>query len=374
MPWASSLRRAVLIFAVGAEPDGRRYDRAMADAATAKHATVPLRKVMPFAFVVLLLGATPILLSDYIAGTDYVIAAIAGVTLAMMGTAMVGGVRGGLFVIGVTTVAATISVAVAPWPIAGAVWLGLCGVAVGVSALRGWTGWTGQLAIWSAYLVITPPQVGFASMFQGEPIPFSLRACVVTAVVVLACGVPMVFVTILLLRHMPPLPKMPPLPSDAATIMAVCLGLLLFVEAFVVLRDFRVPAGHWLLLTTLVVAQPSSGRTLTRGIHRAIGTTLGACIAAVVVIAGTPTNVRTAIAYVLVYGAGVLLLSARPYWMYATLLTPAVVLLAEGDVGGLSVTAARLGFTLLGILLAFGVMVIVSETDRRSTVAVPAAS
>ena len=337
----------------------------MADTAAAKHAAIPLRKVMPFAFVVLLIGATPILLSDSIAGTDYVIAAIAGVTLAMMGTAMVGGVRGGFFVVGVTTVAATISVAVAPWPILGAVWLGLCGAAVGVSGLRGWTSWTPQVAIWCAYLVITPPQVGFASMFQGEPIPFSLRACVVTAVVVLACGTPMVFVTILLLRRMPPIPKLPPLPSDAAVIMAVCLGLLLFAEAFVVLRDFRVPAGHWLLLTTLVVAQPSSGRTLKRGIHRAIGTTLGACIAAAVVIAGTPTNVRTAIAYVLVYGAGVLLLSARPYWLYATLLTPAVVLLAEGDVGGLSVTAARLGFTLLGIALAFAVMVVVSETERH---------
>ena len=158
------------------------------------HALPPLRKVMPFALIVLAIGGTPIVLSNLVVGTDYVIAAIAGVTLALMGVALVGGVRGGLFVIGVTAVAATVSVAVSPWPIAGAVWLGACGAAVGLSGLRGWIGWTPQLAIWCAYLVITPPQVGFASMFQGEEIPFSLRACVITALVVVACGLPMVFV------------------------------------------------------------------------------------------------------------------------------------------------------------------------------------
>ena len=369
MPRAPPLRCAVLIFAVGAEPDGRRYHRRMAapsPASSSHHALLPLRKVMPFALVVLLIGGTPIVLSNLVVGTDYVIAAIAGVTLALMGVALVGGVRGGLFVIGVTAVAATVSVAVAPWPIAGAVWLGACGAAVGLSGLRGWIGWTPQLAIWCAYLVITPPQVGFASMFEGEKIPFSLHACVVTALVVLACGLPMVFVTPHLLRRMPPVPKVPSLPKDAALLMAICLGLLLLVEAAAVLTEYRVPAAHWLLLTTLVVAQPSTGRTLRRGIHRAIGTVAGACIAAAVVLAGTPQEWRMAIAYVLVYGAGILLLGGRPYWMYATLLTPAVVLFAEGDVGGLGVTAARLGFTLLGILLAFGVMVLVSLVERRS--------
>ena len=127
-------------------------------------------------------------------------------------------------------------------------------MAVGLSGLRGWIGWTPQLAIWCAYLVITPPQVGFASMFQGEEIPFSLRACVITALVVVACGLPMVFVTPHLLRRMPPVPKVPSLPKDAAVLMAVCLGLLLLIEAAAVLTEYRVPAAHWLLLTLVILA------------------------------------------------------------------------------------------------------------------------
>ena len=341
----------------------------MADTAPAKpHApahAIPLRKVMPFAFVVLVIAGIPILISNAVVGTDYIIAAIAGVILALLGVGLVGGVRGGMITVGVTAVAATISVAVSPWPIAGAVWLGILGAAVGLSGLRGWVAWTPSIAIWCSYLLVTPPQVGFASMFQGEPIVFSLHACVVTAAVVLACGVPIVFVAPHLVRRVPPIPKPPALSTEASLVMAVCLGLLLLVEAAVVLSDFRVPAAHWLLLTTLVVAQPSSGRTLHRGIHRAIGTTIGACIAAVIVLAGAPQGLRMTLGYVLVYCAGVLMLAARPYWMYATFLTPAVILLAEGTVDGLSVTAARLGFTLAGILLAFGVMVIVSETERR---------
>jgi hypothetical protein len=327
---------------------------------------------MPFTLVVLLIGGTPIFLANVIVGTDYIIAAIAGVTVTMVGTAIVGGRRGGLFCLGVTAIVSTVSVAVSPWPTAGAIWLGACAVAVGVSGLRGWTGWTSQATIWCAYLVITPPQVGFAQILQGEPIDFSLHACAVTAAVVLACGLPMVVVTPLLLRRMPPLPKLPPLPTDAAVLMAVSLGLLVFVEAFVVLHDFRIPAGHWLLLTTLVVAQPSAGKTLTRGIHRAIGTIAGAGIAAAIVLSGAPENLRLTLAYVLVYGAGLMMLSGRPYWMYATLLTPAVVLFSQGLDGGLEVTAARLGFTLAGIALAFGVMVLVSQAERRSPTRRPA--
>ncbi|MGI9186066.1 MAG: FUSC family protein [Gaiellales bacterium] len=334
-------------------------------APTSPPTTLPLRKVMPFALLLLAVGGTPILLSNLIVGTDYIIAAIAGVSLALLGVALIGGVRGGLFAVGVAAAAAAVSVAVAPWPLAGAVWLGACGAAVGLSGLRGWIGWTPLVAIWCAYLVVTPPQVGFAAMFQGEQIPFSLQACVETALVVVACGVPIIFVTPQLLRRMPSVPTVPPLPKNAAVLMAACLGLLLLVEAAVVLQAFRVPAAHWLLLTTLVVAQPSTDRMLRRGIHRAIGTVAGACIAATVVIVGTNQGVRMAIGFALLYGSFVLLLSARPYWMYATLLTPAVILLSEGTTSGLDVTAARLGFTLLGILLAFGVMVIVSLAEHR---------
>lgn len=141
--------------------------------------------------------------------------------------------------------------------------------------------------------------------------------------------------------------------------MAGGIGLLLFVEAWISLSEYRVPAAHWLMLTTLMIVQPSSADTIRRGIHRAIGTVAGAGIAAAIVVAGTPLGLRMAIGYVVLIAALTVMLSGRPYWLFATLLTPAVILLAEGTANGLDVTAARLGFTLMGIALAFGLMLIV---------------
>jgi hypothetical protein len=100
----------------------------------------------------------------------------------------------------------------------------------------------------------------------------------------------------------------------------------------------------------------------------------GAGIAVAIVVAGTPLGLRMAIGYVLLIMAFTVMLSGRPYWLFATFLTPAVILLTEGTANGLDVTAARLAFTLIGVLLAFGLVLIVwaVQHGRRGGSAAPA--
>jgi uncharacterized membrane protein YccC len=211
-------------------------------------------------------------------------------------------------------------------------------------------------------------------MFEGAEVEFSLRAGWSTALAVIVCGCVTALVTPLLLRGRPQGSPRPPIRPQAAYWMAGGIGLLLFFEAWISLSEYRVPAVHWLMLTTLMIVQPSTASTIRRSAHRAIGTVAGAGIAVAIVVAGTPLGLRMAIGYVLLIMAFTVMLSGRPYWLFATFLTPAVILLTEGTANGLDVTAARLAFTLIGVLLAFGLVLIVwaVQHGRRGGSAAPA--
>ena len=45
---------------------------------------------------------------------------------------------------------------------------------------------------------------------------------------------------------------------EALVVVTPPFGLLLFVEAWISLSEYRVPAAHWLMLTTLMIAGESS--------------------------------------------------------------------------------------------------------------------
>lgn len=309
--------------------------------------------------LVLIVAGVPVMVAGAALGSAFVLPAIAGTSVGLMGVLILHTIRNGLIVVGVMAASATMAVLVSPWPLASAALLGLSGVAFGISCLRGWNKLVMLVAIWNAYLVVTPTQIGSAGMLQGDAVEFSLRASWATGLIVLGAGVFTACITPTLFRHRRVLDVDPVLDRTAATWMAAGVGLLLFVETLVALSAYRVPAAHWLLLTTLVLVQPTSSKTLQRGVHRAIGTVAGAIVAALIVIAGVSLEARSVIGFALLIAALTIMMTPRPYWLYATLLTPAVILLSAGDANTFDVTVARLGFTLLGIALAFGLMALV---------------
>ena len=375
MPRTPPSRRAVLIFAASSEPDAWQYDHGVSRPEHAATGGAPsLWRVGRSVTLVVVLATIPVVFIISIAGENFAFAAVAGAVIGILGVAMLHSLRNGLIAVGVMAVTATVSVLVSPWPLAGAIWLGLCGIGVGLSGLRGWSMLASTIALWCAFLVVTPTQIGSVAMFEGAEVEFSLRASWSTALAVIVCGCFTALVTPLLLRGRPQPSPRPPIRPQAAYWMAGGIGMLLFLEAWISLSEYRVPAVHWLMLTTLMIVQPSTASTIRRSAHRALGTVAGAGIAVAIVVAGTPLGLRMAIGYVLLIMAFTVMLSGGPYWMFATFLTPAVILLTEGTANGLDVTAARLIFTLIGVLLAFGLVLIVwaVQHGRRGVSAAPA--
>lgn len=324
----------------------------------------PLWKVALFATIVLLVAGIPVVVTSELIGADFALAAIAGSVVGLMGVLMLRDPRAACLAVGAMAASATVTVLASPWPVAGAIWLGLVGAGVGIAGLRGWSRIATMITIWNAYLLVTPPQVGTAGMFQGDAIDFSVRASWETALIVIVSGAFMVLATPLLFRGRTPMPAETPLAPSTAWTLAVCLGLLLLLESLLALTSYRVPAAHWLLLTTLVLVQPTKATTFRRGVHRAIGTLAGAVIAGAIVLVGVPHELRGIVGFALLIAALTIMTTPRPYWLYATILTPGVILLSAGSANALDVTAARVGFTLLGVALALGVVALLSVVER----------
>lgn len=129
--------------------------------------------------------------------------------------------------------------------------------------------------------------------------------------------------------------------------LAVAAGV---AEAFV--RITGLYEGRWVVLTVFLVLRPDYTSTVSRGVHRALGTAVGALLGAVIAIIlhGTPVGLALA--------AGVAVTAAYAvfeidYLVYSVCLTVFVVLLL--DILGLSAettASVRLADTALGALIA----------------------
>ena len=135
MPRTPPSRRAVLIFAASSEPDAWQYDHGVSRPEHAATGGAPsLWRVGRSVTLVVVLATIPVVFIISIAGENFAFAAVAGAVIGILGVAMLHSLRNGLIAVGVMAVTATVSVLVSPWPLAGAIWLGLCGIGVGLSA------------------------------------------------------------------------------------------------------------------------------------------------------------------------------------------------------------------------------------------------
>jgi uncharacterized membrane protein YccC len=130
--------------------------------------------------------------------------------------------------------------------------------------------------------------------------------------------------------------------------------------------------GGWIILTIVVVFQPSLGAGFTKAAHRAAGTVLGFLIAILVgsLVPGGP--LLSVIGTVFLMVAVFFMLQGRPYWLYATVLTPAIVLLESSGSTVNTVAEERLGATLIGVAVTLIVMLALVPFSTRLFGASPA--
>ena len=157
-------------------------------------------------------------------------------------------------------------------------------------------------------------------------------------------------------------------PWPRVTAFTVVLTLVIAIAGWVVVELQWQHGGGWFIMTFLIVLQPYLQDAWTKTLQRATGTVVGIVVAMIIYLL---LGNLTVVIYVVGAAAAVLALTVRyatkrPYWQYAALLTPAVVLL-EGVSTSVTETAeARLGFTLLAAAIAILIEIAMAPLYRSS--------
>ena len=212
-------------------------------------------------------------------------------------------------------------------------------------------------------LIMTVISLGFiaASPPQSDP---SIVAPVFVALVALGASV---WATLImyLLRHRLHQHQHTPLDPTRVMTFSLVLALLVGVATWAVVALDLGHTGGWIILTIVVVFQPSLGAGFTKAAHRAAGTVLGFLIAILVGLLVPSGPLLSLIGTVFLMVAFLLMLQGRPYWLYATVLTPAIVLLESSGSTVDTVAKERLGATLIGVAVTLIVMLALVPFSTR---------
>ena len=277
-------------------------------------------------------------------GVIAIVAAFYGLRLAVI-LSMVAGVAG------------TISALLNPHPIAGAIFFGLFTGACALSAKQGLHHPTLMVPIFISFVLAAPPEVVGMS---------NLPAAFMTGAVLTLGGLWATGSARLLLGHRHLDVERKRLATQAAVLYAITMTLVLGIAAWGVLTYAKFHQGAWLLLTLIIVLQPSPHDTLTRSLQRLGGTIIGGAFAFVLILAGVESTLALVVGGVILFAALTMRYALkRPYWEYVTVLTPAAILLNTPGLDAISVADDRVVFTIIatvvGVTLALSLKVLITQ-------------
>ena len=141
-------------------------------------------------------------------------------------------------------------------------------------------------------------------------------------------------------------------------------GLMVGVAAWFVVQYNLGHSGGWLMLTIVVVLVPFAKDGLSKAASRAFGTCVGFVLAFGFVSMTDTTWILDLIAAGAMVFALTLLLTNRPYWQYASLLTLSIVIL-EGGENIIATDEARLWATIIGAAAVLIVTAIAEPFSKK---------
>jgi len=148
---------------------------------------------------------------------------------------------------------------------------------------------------------------------------------------------------------------------------AVMIGLATGFAMWFVVHQHLGHTGAWIVLTILVVFQPYIQDSWSKSLHRLWGTCLGFAIALILGLTIHSTLFLTLVAIVfLILAVATKLDPSRPYWLFATFLTPAVVLLESSGGSIVDTDRDRLVATFLGVAICLILIAIAHPVYKRS--------
>lgn len=242
------------------------------------------------------------------------------------------------------------------WP--GVIFMTLIAIATGFGALRGWHMMLSFAGPLTAYALIGNINVAVGT--QSVPASSSLEHTAIATLFILGGGLWTVLIGQFLVRRFQ-LKSPPTVPFHTAGFFAAALGILVAIASFVCMYWLtpNSPESWWLILTIFVVVQPYYTDSTKRVVARVIGTLVGAIAATIIVtlFQGAPTII-TSLALILTVAAAWANLK-KPYWVFVTFLTPAVVLQTAGGTNEIFESIlARSGYTVVGAIASVIVLFI----------------
>ncbi len=302
----------------------------------------------------------PGLVLCYIEQPDFASAAGLGALSCLLAT-LVGGWRLGALVCGGLTLATGAALLCADNVLGAGILMFVVSAAAGLTARRGYSVGVIPAAITVAFIFAQPPQGSHATGSQVLD----------GAMTVLLSGVIAVVVGSLFARRGP---IVTPVESSWSQTVnyALVLGCLVGISAaFVVSRQSQY-SGAWLMMTILIVVQPSMRSGFRKSLERSVGTIVGVVIALVIGLIAFPATLVYLVAVAFLVFAVVLQRQNAPYWEIVAFLTPCIILIV-GAQGSISGTAQdRLFATLLGagaalVVIGFEGLVLASFFKSRAS-------
>ena len=278
-----------------------------------------------------------------------VLAGLAVFIACMSGT----GWRTGAAIAGPFAAFAALGVWVAPSPWVAALVLAFAAFLRGYAAKVGMHDALMMTVISLGFIVASPPQSDA-----------SVPAPVFVGLVSLASALWATLVVFLLrtrLRHRH-LTKLDPIRVLA---FSVTLAFLVGIATWFVVDLDLGHTGGWIILTILVVFQPSLGAGFRKAGERAFGTVIGFVLAIAVGVLVPRGPLVVVAGSVFLMTAFVLLLQGRAYWIYAAVMTSAIVLLESAGSTVTRVAEERLAATVAGVALTLTVMLALAPLAKH---------
>ncbi len=320
-------------------------------------------------FLGMVIGGAPFVVASILWWSGIAVVAIFAVIVGSVATSSDGVKVGAAFSLGFV-VLGTAAVAVSGSPLLAAMLVAACAFGIAIAATYSLAATMVFVAMYIPYLVHSPPAT-ISGGPRGAGYYFAVAASLAAAG---AWGCLLAWY----LGRGKPIPAHPaPVSMQNALRGGLLLAVVVGLITFVAIQRLASTEWVWLLLTIFILTKPTPDLNWTMTRARITGTFLGVAGAALIGALGLPPLVMGLLGVIAITVALTLMLEGRPYWLYASFLTPAVIFFDSASNDTPELALQRLLYTVVGAVFAIALAAAINafsiheEEDEAKAVRTP---